>query len=170
MSIDKIEYIEKSICSSISKVLIPESINIFNVFKNIENMSLKKELEDIRNRAYYKYTHEAILSGINTHGLFQFYLNKKKNVDIEITYKEYLEDRIVDIFDNLKTDQALVIAVNLFSLISSYLALELNININLKKILSDGLKQIVDAYEFYAGMDSVSILLLDIRKEVLKWI
>lgn len=177
--IERIEFMEKSIGSIFKPVFwSPEIVNTISTFKNLVKDDLIIQISDILDPDY-KYTHEAILSNVNTHGLFQFTLNleesvssKHKEEDMIASYSSYLEDRILSSFENLQTHEAIVVAIDLFTLLYCFIAVS-TIRYSFKKILLDGLLKIISCYNHYNGVDSLSIELSKLQKEILireEWI
>jgi len=170
--IKKIEFMEDSIGSIIHRDLW--SIEIFNTisrFKYVVNNDLIKDISNILDEDY-KYTHEAILSDVNTHGLFQFTLSidDYKNLSIkEIahSYHSYLEERILDSYDNLKSIEALPITLDLFILLYCSIIV-LDIDEEFKIVQIHHLETIIKSYEYLNERDSFSIG-LEKLKEYVKW-
>lgn len=171
--IEKIEFMEKSIGSIFKQEFwSPEIHNTIKRFKDIVNNNLVFEISDILD-ADYKYTHEAILYEVNTHGLFQFTLelktvgSKHLKEDLKNSYNHYLRSRIVDMFANIDSASAIVITVDIYTLLYCYIVVS-TIDIDLKEVMIEGLLYTIQSYEFYNGNDSLSILLEDLREDLWK--
>lgn len=172
--IKQIEFMEKSIGSIFKQEFwSPEIVNTIESFKFVVNNNLVEQISNIMDEDY-KYTHEAILSKVNTHGLFQFTLNMPESAssgnfkaDLLSSYDYYLEDRILSSFESLKTHEAIVVTLDLFVLLYCHITIA-NIYSDIKDVMIRSLKKIVSLYEHYNGTDELSIMLLSLQENIHK--
>lgn len=175
-SLDKIDFIDNSIKSLFKRDISPEVTNILSAFRFVIKEDLVSELSGIEDYYNYKYTHEAILSNIQTHGFFQFYLNNKTDIHPTESFFSYLEEKIIDMFTEHTSDgeygvdDAMLISIEIIMLISCYLACNTKIPIEFKQALHKGLKVAIKCYEHYSPGDSLCIQFDLIDKEISKWI
>lgn len=170
--IKKIEFMERSIGSIFKQEFwSPEILNTINTFKYIVDNDLIKQISNFRDEDY-KYTHEAVLVNVDTHGLFQFTLNMQKPIaskhyqkDLIASYRSYLEDRVLSSFENLQAHETIMVTLDLFTLLYCHVVVS-NIDVELKDIMIDYLKKIVDLYEHYNGTDDLSISLFMLRQDL----
>ena len=174
--LDRIDFIDNSIRSLFKRDISLEVTNILSIFRFIIKEDLVSRLSNVEDYYNYKYTHEAILSSIQTHGFFQFYLNNETDISPAESFFKYLEDKIIDMFaehtsdGEYGVDDAMLISTEIVMLISCYLACDTKIPIELKQALHEGLKVAIKCYEHYSPGDSLSIQFDLIDKEVGKWI
>lgn len=170
--IKKIEFMEDSISSIVHRDLWSiEVLNTISRFIYIVNNDLVKEISNILDEDY-KYTHEAILSDVNTYGLFQFTLSMDSSKQLSIEeiingYHSYLEERILDSYCNLKSIEALPITLDFFTLLYCSIVV-LDIEKEFKNIQIYHLDTIIKSYEYLNERDSFSIE-LEKLKEYIKW-
>lgn len=171
----KIELMERSIGSIFKQEFwSPEVLNTVKTFKYIVDNDLMKQISNFKDDDY-KYTHEAVLVNVDTHGLFQFTLNmpetttsKHYQEDLIASYKSYLENRILSSFENLQTHEAIIVTLDLFTLLYCHIVVS-SVDTELKDIMLEYLKKIIELYGHYNGTDdlsiSLSILHQDLKEE-----
>lgn len=175
-SLDKIDFIDNSIRSLFKRDISPEITSILSAFRFVIKEDLVSKLSSIEDYYNYKYTHEAILSNVQTHGFFQFYLNNQTGIDPAGSFFNYLEEKIIDMFTEHTSDgeygvdDAMLISIEIVMLISCYLACDTKIAIEFKQALHRGLKVAIKCYEHYSPGDSLCVQFDLIDREVSKWI
>ena len=94
--LDRIDFIDNSIRSLFKRDISLEVTNILSIFRFIIKQDLVSRLSNVEDYYNYKYTHEAILSSIQTHGFFQFYLNNETDISPAESFFKYLEEKIIE--------------------------------------------------------------------------
>lgn len=170
--IKEIEFMERSIGSIFKQEFwSPEVLNTIKTFKYIIDNDLIEQISNFRDEDY-KYTHEAVLVDVNTHGLFQFTLNlpeptssRHYQEDLLGSYKNYLENRILSSFENLQTHEAIVVTLDLFTLLYCHIVVS-DIDVEIKDIMLEYLKKIIELYEHYNGTDDLSVSLFILYQDL----
>lgn len=170
--IENLEFMEKSIGSIFNiEKYAPHILVTINRFKKVIEDSLVFEISDLYNPDY-KYTHEAILTDVNTLGLFQFTLSMPESIssstfenDMLASYENYLDDIILNSFENLQPIEASIVVLDLFTLLYCYIVVS-EIKLDLKEIMLKGMIKAITLYVHFDGLNEISKTLYDLHKDL----
>lgn len=171
-NLENLEFMGKSIGSIFDiEKYAPSILVTINRFKKVIEDNLISEISDLYNPDY-KYTHEAVLTDVNTLGLFQFTLSMPESIssstfkdDMLASYENYLDDIILNSFENLQPIEASIIVLDIFVLLYCYIVVA-EVTPELKEIMLKGMIKAITLYVHYDGLNELSKTLYDLHKDL----